>query len=101
MYWKNQEKIVFDIVLFLLMLFQATTIFVVKSGSDIPEDFAILLALNLFFLAGMISYAKWVWKTSSYQKAFFQVLKHESIVLGASAFVAILVIFIEIIKRHA
>lgn len=101
MYWKNQEKIIFDIALFMLVVFQVSTFFVVKSGSDNPQHFMILLCLNLLFLSAMIPYAKWVWKTPSYKKAILQVVKHEFIILGLSILVIIAAIFIDSVQRHA
>lgn len=39
----------------------------------------------------MIPYAKWVWKASSYQRAFIQLAKHELVFLGLSILVIIVV----------
>ena len=101
MYWSNQEKIIFDIVLFVLVVFQVSTFFVVKSGSDTPQHFMILLTLNVLLLSAMIPYAKWVWETPSYKKAFLQVVKHELIILALNTIVIIAVILVRSVQRQA
>ncbi len=84
MYWSKQEIIIFDIVLFILVVFQLSTFFILHSYDSTVQITGILVGLNLMFLAAMIPYAKWVWKTASYQKAIVQVLKHELFILGLS-----------------
>jgi len=82
MYWNKQEEVIFNIVLFILVVFQVATFFELKSGGDSIQCGLILVGLNLLFLAAMILYAKWVWKSASYQKALLQVAKRELIILG-------------------
>lgn len=85
MYWDKQEQFVFDIILFILVGFQISTFFILKTYETNLQNGIILVGLNLMLLLAMIPYAKWVWKTESYQKAFLQVVKHELILLGLSA----------------
>ena len=92
MYWNKQEEIIFDIVLCILVVFQVATFFELKSGGDSLQYGIILIGLNLLFLAAMILYAKWVWKSASYQKALLQVAKRELIILGLSAIGTLLVL---------
>lgn len=101
MYWNKQEQFVFDIVLFIVVVFQILTFFEVKSGGDFLQSGIILVGLNLLFLAAMIPYAKWVWKTPSYKKAFLQVAKHEFFILGLSVLGIIVAMLLNSIRRHA
>lgn len=92
MYWTKQEQFLFDIILFILVVCQMSTFFIlIKDGHDIQNGI-ILVSLNLILLAAMIPYARWVWKTSSYQRAFLLVAKHEVLLLSLSAAVALLAI---------
>jgi hypothetical protein len=81
MHWNRQEQFVFDLLLFVLVLFQTVTFFVLKSGTDKPGHAIFLVGINSLFFVAMIPYAKWVWKTQSFWKAFLQVAKHEIILL--------------------
>jgi hypothetical protein len=81
MYWKGQEKFVFDIVLFTLVAFQLATLFLIIAGADALQ-LLIMSLLNVIFLGGMVPYGKWVWGTASYKEALFHVIKHELIILG-------------------
>jgi len=95
MYWNKQEQVVFNIILFILVVFQISTFFMLKSAETAFRDSIILVSLNVMLFLAMIPYAKWVWKTPSYYKAFLQVAKRELIILGLSAvglFLAILTI---------
>ena len=95
MYWNKQEKVAFDIILLILVVFQISTFFMLKSVETTFQNSIILVSLNVMLFVAMIPYAKWVWKTASYHKAFLQVAKHELIILGLSAtglFLAILTI---------
>jgi len=85
MYWPKQEQFVFDIILFILVLFQMSTFFMLNTGEVNFQNGIMLVGVNLMFFAAMIPYAKWVWQTASYQKAFLQVVKHELFILGLSA----------------
>ena len=85
MYWNKQEQFIFDILLFILVVFQISTVFMLKSEETDLRNGIVLVGLNVMFLAAMIPYAKWVWKSASYQKALLQVAKHELIILGLSA----------------
>jgi len=101
MYWNKQEEVIFDIILFILVVFQVLTFFAVKSGGDSLQFGIILVGLNLLFLAAMIPYAKWVWKTASYKTAFLQVAKHEFFILGLSVLGIIVAMLLNSIRRHA
>ena len=81
MYWSKQEQFVFDIILFVLVLFQASTLFILKTQEMALQNGVFLVGLNLLLFFAMIPYAKWVWKTTSYQKALLQVAKHEIVLL--------------------
>jgi len=95
MYWTKQEHIVFDIILFILVIFQLYSFFALNTDETNFQNAFILVGVNLILLAMMIPYAKWLLKTTSYQKAFLHVVKHELFILGLSAtciFLAILTI---------
>ena len=95
MYWSKQEQVVFDIILFILVVFQLSTFFMLKTDETNFQNAFILVGVNLMLLAMMIPYAKWLLKTTSYQKAFLHVVKHELFILGLSAtciFLALLTI---------
>jgi hypothetical protein len=94
MYWKNQENIIFDIVLFVVIVFQVATVYVVKTDSNISQYLIIIICLNLLFFALMVLYAKWVWKMISYQKALLKVIKHEFIILAVCLMIIIIVSFL-------
>src|SRR4030042_1441059 len=100
MYLNKQEEVIFDIVLFIVVVFQVLTFFALKSGVDSPQYGIILLGLNSLFLAAMIPYAKWVWKTPSYKKAFLKVAKHELFLLGLSVLAIIVATLMNGIKSH-
>lgn len=92
MYWSKQEEVIFDIILFILAVFQLSSFFMINTGDINLLNDIILVGVNLMLLAAMIPYAKWVWKTASYQKAFFQVLKHELFMLSLSVTCIVLAI---------
>lgn len=101
MYWNKQEQFVFDIILLILVVFQVLTFFAMISRTDTPQFTLFLVGLNLLFFVAMIPYAKWVWKTPSYHKAFLQLAKHELLLLGLSILVIIVVMLLNSIKRNA
>lgn len=82
MYWNKQEQFVFDIVLLVLVAFQTFTFFILKAGEASLQYGLVLAGLNGCLFAGMIPYAKWVWKTPSYRRAIPYVPIHEIILLG-------------------
>ncbi len=100
MFWNKQEEIIFDIILFILVIFQALTFFALKSDIEAPQYSLIITGFNLLFFLAMIPYAKWVWKSSSYQKAFLQLLKHETILLGLVAIGILLAMVFDSMKKH-
>ena len=81
MYWGKQEQFLFDIILFILVVFQASTFFMLKTQEMALQNSIFLVGLNFLLFFAMIPYAKWVWKTASYQKPFLQVSKHEIVLL--------------------
>lgn len=94
MYWRKQEEIVFDIVLFLLALFQAFTVIMIAIGATGLRGGMVLVGLNALLAGAMIPYARWVWKTSSYRKAFLNFIKREAIslfIIGIAIIAATLV----------
>jgi len=93
MHWSKQENIIFDIILFLIVFFQFITVFVLSGDSD-NQTGLFLVGLNFIFFTALIPYAKWVWKTASYWKAFLQVAKHELYILGLSIPCLILAIIV-------
>jgi hypothetical protein len=101
MYWNKQEEVIFDIVLFILVVFQILTFFVLKSGVDSPQYGIILVSLNLLLMAAIVPYAKWVWKTVSYKKAFLQVAKHELVILVLIVLGIIVALLFNNMKTHA
>ncbi len=82
MYWNKQEQFVFDIILFILVVFQTISFFILKTETNALHSGIFLAGINVLLFAGMIPFAKWVWKTTSYRKAFLLVAKHEAILLG-------------------
>jgi hypothetical protein len=84
MYWNKQEQFIFDIVLFILVVFQISTVSMLKSEETDFRNGIVLVGLNVMLFAAMIPYAKWVWKSASYQKTLLQVARHELIILGLS-----------------
>ena len=92
MYWNKQEQFVFDIILFILVVFQLGTFFALLTGKINTESGPFLLGLNFLLFIVMIPYAKWVWETITHQKAFLQLIKHEFIILGLSAIGIVLAI---------
>jgi hypothetical protein len=101
MYWNKQEEVIFDIVLFILVVFQILTFFELKAGGDLLQYSIILVGLNLLFFLAMVLYAKWVWKMTSFQKAFVRVAKHESFILGVMGLGIILALLLKNMKRRA
>ncbi len=89
MYWSKQEQVVFDIILFILVVFQVSTV-MLNIGEITFLNGAILVGVNLILLAPMVPYAKWVWKSTSYRKAALQVVKHELIILALGAIAILL-----------
>jgi len=98
MYWNKQEQVIFNIVLFILILLQITTIFILKNIETTVEYDIILVGINIILFMVTIPYAKWVWKTTSYRKAFLQVAKHELIILSVSAIGVLLAMLITKLK---
>ena len=81
MYWRKQEQFIFDVILFVVLLFQAFTFFILKTEELSLQKNVFLVMFNFLLLFAMILYAKWLWKTASYKKAFVQVAKHEIVLL--------------------
>ena len=75
--WSKQEQFVFDVILFILVVFQVSTFFMLKTQEMALQNRIFLVGLNFLLFFAMIPYAKWVWKTASYQKALLQFAKHE------------------------
>jgi len=90
MYWHKQEQVAFEIILFILVTFQIATFFTLKNYKTTLPNGIFLVGLNCVFFIAMIPYAKWVWKTTSHQKALFLVTKHEIIFLGLNVAIIIL-----------
>jgi len=80
MYWSKQEQVVFDIVLFVLVVFQIGTFLNLNAGISVSGVFFVGLNVLLFML--MVPYAKWVWRTASYGAALLHVVKHEIVLLS-------------------
>jgi len=75
MYWRNQEKIVFYIILFILIVFQTSSAIVLRnSGNVIESHMLIWLVLNAVLLCAMVLYAKWVWKGLSIFRVLLKIL---------------------------
>ncbi len=100
MYWSKQEQFIFDIVLFVLVAFQISTFFILKTEPSNLQYGLVLAGLNLLFLAAMIPYAKWVWKTLSFHRAILQVVKHEIILLGLIVGGILLAMLLRNMKIH-
>lgn len=100
MYWNKQEQFIFDIILFILVVLQVSTFLVLKSGMEIPQYSLILMSLNVLFFLGMIPYAKWVWRTSTYLKAFLQLAKHEVILLVLVVLVILFTVLLNSVIKH-
>ncbi len=96
MWHKKQEIYIFNITLFILVIFQFMTIgtFYVNVAAGI-----ILTVINLLLFILMIPYAKWVWKTSYNDQALKQVLKQEAIILSYFAVSIGIMFLIVIIKK--
>lgn len=82
MHWNKQEQFIFDIVLFVLVVFQIFSLFMLLTQSNAAQDIVFLVGINALLFVTMIPYAKWVWKTPSYQQAFLQLARHEFFLLG-------------------
>jgi hypothetical protein len=98
MYWNKQEQFIFDIVLFTLTAIQMATIFALKAKAVTSGEGAIFAGINVILFMAMIPYAKWVWKITSYQKAFLQVVKHELTIIGLIAIGVLLTILTSKLK---
>ena len=82
MYWRNQEEIIFYIVLFILVVFQASSAIVLNdSHSVLASPMLTLLVLNALLLFGMVLYARWVWKGLSIFRVLFKILVFELFVV--------------------
>lgn len=96
MYWKKQEQYVFNLILFVLVFFQFTTVTIIKE-TDLQTGI-ILVGVNLLFFVAMIPYARWVWKLGSYRKSLVKVCKHEIILVSLSGAVVFLLMLMTRIK---
>ncbi len=100
MYWNRQEQFIFDVILFMLVVLQVSTFFVLKSGMAISQYSLILASFNVFFFLVMIPYAKWVWRTPTYLKAFLQLAKHEVILLAVIVLGILLTVLLNTGIKH-
>ena len=82
MYWNKQEETVFDIVVFLLVLFQAFTLTMITIRATGLKGGLFLVGLNMLLAGAMIPYARWVWKMTSYRKAFLKFVGREAVLLS-------------------
>jgi len=82
MHWNKQEQFIFDIVLVVLVVFQIFSFFMLMTQANALHDAVFLVGINVLLFLAMIPYAKWVWKTPSYRKAFLQLARHEFFLLG-------------------
>lgn len=82
MYQKNQEKIVFHIVFFVVFIFQVSSVTSLKYA-DIKLQ-TLLITINLIFFYSMIMYARWVWKGIKFFQAFLKTVRAETVLLLVS-----------------
>jgi hypothetical protein len=96
MWHEKQEIYIFNIILFIFVIFQFMTIgtFFVNVAGGIT-----LTVINLLLFILMIPYAKWVWKTSYNGQALKQVLKQEAIILSYFAVSIVIMFLIVLIIR--
>ena len=85
MYWSKQEQFIFDVILFVLVIFQISTFFMLKTEETNLRNVIILVGLNFLLFVAMIPYARWVWKLASYRQGFLRLVKHEMLLLGLFA----------------
>jgi len=98
MYWSKQEQLAFDIILLLLVGFQIATVSLYAQNS--LNNGILLVATNVFLVVAIVPYAKWVWKISTYQKGFLQVIKHEIILMGLILLGILLAMLMRRMKMH-
>ena len=96
MYWSKQEQLAFDIML--LVGFQIATVSLYAQNS--LNNGILLVATNVFLVVAIVPYAKWVWKISTYQKGFLQVIKHEIILMGLILLGILLAMLMRRMKMH-
>ncbi len=96
MYWSKQEQFIFDVILFVLVIFQISTFFMLRTEETNLRYAILLVGVNLFLFIAMIPYARWVWKFTSYRPGLFRLVKHEIILLGVIA----AAIFLALQKRQ-
>jgi len=76
MYWQKQEKIVFGIVVFLALIIQLSSIYLLKN-STMNVRFVLLVSKDIAIFLGLILYAKWLWKSISYSQIGLRILFFE------------------------
>lgn len=81
MYWYFQEKLVFYIVLFTILVFQISSLLTLGEIGYLSNYGITLISINLLIFFGMIKYAQWVWKKLSLANAIKKVIKYEAIFL--------------------
>lgn len=79
MWHKKQEIYIFNIVLFILVVFQIISVFALFF--NIVEGL-ILIIVNILLLVLMIPYSKWAWENPSTHQVSMRVLKQEVIIIG-------------------
>lgn len=81
MYWYFQEKVVFYIVIFVVFIFQVTSLLTIRDLGYSSSYGIILIGLNLLLFFGMIKYVQWIWKQLSISVALKKILKYEVILI--------------------
>lgn len=82
MYSKNQEKIIFYIVMFTLVAFQAFSTVVLCKKEYFSLSHICLAVLNAALFFGMILYAKWVWRGLTVFKALLKIITFQFFIVA-------------------
>ena len=85
MYHKDQEEIVFGIVLILVALFQIVSFVVIFFISIKLSYCLILIGINIISFFGMVKYVQWLWKESDFFGAIKKTIKYELILASIAA----------------
>ena len=81
MYWYFQEKVVFNIVFFIVFVLQISSLFTIRDiGYSSTYGIAVII-INIIVFLGMIKYAQWIWKKVNLLKALGKIIKYEAIFL--------------------
>jgi hypothetical protein len=81
MYWKQQEKVIFAIILIMLWIFHISSAWAIWSSGTITSIEGVLIMLNLAGSVALIFYAQWVWKPITLFQACCKVVHYNGMCL--------------------